>query len=105
MHAGFSNGLKNGRGRQGQLFQVFLEHPSVAEAALIGKPHEKWGEIGLMFVVPEKGTRVSQDELKEFCRERLARYKVPKEIIFTESLPHSPYGKVMKMELMERIKV
>ena len=60
---------------------VFLEHPLVAEAALIGKPDEKWGEVGLMIVVPDKGVPADEAELLEFCRARLARYKVPKEII------------------------
>ena len=78
---------------------VFHEHPAVMEAALIGKPDEKWGEVGLMIVVREKGKTVSAEELIDFCRARLARYKVPKEIIFAESLPHSPYGKVEKVKL------
>jgi fatty-acyl-CoA synthase len=82
---------------------IFLEHPAVAEAALIGKPHEKWGEVGLMFVVLNKGMTASGEELKDFCRQRLARYKVPKEIKFTDSLPYSPYGKIMKIELKKRI--
>ncbi len=78
---------------------VFHEHPAVQEAALIGKPNEKWGEIGLMIVVREKGQTVSAEELIDFCRARLARYKVPKEIIFAAELPHSPYGKVEKVKL------
>ena len=81
---------------------VFLEHTAVAGAALIGKPHEKWGEVGLMIVVTEKGQTVSADELIVHCHERLARYKAPKEIIFADELPYSPYGKVMKNELREK---
>ena len=81
---------------------VFLEHPAVTEAALIGQPDEKWGEVGLMIVVPRAGQRVTQEELLTFCGGRLARYKVPKRVIFAESLPYSPYGKVMKNELREK---
>jgi fatty-acyl-CoA synthase len=81
---------------------VFLEHPAIAGAALIGKPHEKWGETGLMIVVTEKDQNVTADELIGFCHQRLARYKAPKEVIFADELPYSPYGKVMKAELRKR---
>jgi fatty-acyl-CoA synthase len=82
---------------------VFAEHPAVAEAALIGEPHEKWGEVGLMIVVLEEGQSASEDELKAFCQGKLARYKIPKRVVFTDALPYSPYGKVMKIELKRRI--
>lgn len=81
---------------------VFLEHPAVREAALIGQPDEKWGEVGLMIVVPRPEEPVTAEELIDFCRRRLARYKVPKRVIFTEELPYSPYGKVMKAELRQQ---
>jgi len=81
---------------------VFLEHPAVSGAALIGKPDEKWGEVGLMVVVTEKGQSATADELITFCRQRLARYKAPKEIIFADELPYSPYGKVEKIKLKEK---
>ena len=80
---------------------VFRDHPLVKDAALIGKPDQKWGEVGLMIVVLEAGGQISEEELKEFCRERLARYKVPKQIIFADSLPYSAYGKVEKAKLRE----
>lgn len=78
---------------------VFLEHPAVREAALIGMPDEKWGEVGLMVIVPQAELTTSPEELIEFCRARLARYKVPKRVIYANALPYSPYGKVMKAEL------
>jgi fatty-acyl-CoA synthase len=81
---------------------VFLNHPTVAEAALIGKPDQKWGEVGLMIVVLEKGRSTTPEELREYCQGQLARYKVPKEIVFTDALPYSPYGKVMKAELKKQ---
>ena len=80
---------------------VFREHPSVKDAALIGKPDKTWGEVGLMIVILEDGKSVAEDELKEFCRERLARFKVPKEIVFADGLPYSAYGKVEKVKLRE----
>ncbi|MGD9030795.1 MAG: AMP-binding protein, partial [Anaerolineae bacterium] len=81
---------------------VFTEHPAVAEAALIGEPHEKWGEVGLMVVVLDEGQGATEGELRAFCQGKLARYKVPKRVVFTDALPYSPYGKVMKIELKKQ---
>ena len=78
---------------------VFREHPSVLEAALIGKPDPKWDEVGLMIVVLRPGMKATEPELLAFCKERIANYKVPKEVIFTDALPYSPYGKVVKADL------
>ena len=80
---------------------VFREHKAVADAALIGQPDEKWGEVGLMIVLLQPGASVIVDELKAHCGERLARYKIPKRIEFVDELPYSPYGKVMKAVLRE----
>jgi fatty-acyl-CoA synthase len=81
---------------------VFREHPSVSEAALIGKPDEQWGEVGVMVVVLKEGEATGAADLQRFCGERLARYKVPKRIVFAEALPYSSYGKVLKSELKKR---
>jgi fatty-acyl-CoA synthase len=81
---------------------VFREHPAVADAALIGMPHETWGEVGLMIVVQEEGQSATEEELKAFCGEHLARYKIPKKVIFVDALPYSSYGKVLKAELKKR---
>ena len=81
---------------------VFRDHPAVQEAALIGIPDDKWGEVGLMVVVLKPGQTADEAELREFCYSRLARYKAPKRVEFVDSLPYSPYGKVMKQELKER---
>jgi fatty-acyl-CoA synthase len=78
---------------------VFRMHPGVADAALIGLPDQKWGEVGLMIVVLQEGAAVSEAELLDFCRGKLARFKIPKQVVFSNSLPYSPYGKVMKNEL------
>ena len=81
---------------------VLLRHPAVAECALIGQPDDKWGEVGLMITVLKADQSISEDELQTFCRQHLARYKIPKQIVFTNSLPHSPYGKVEKMKLKKK---
>jgi fatty-acyl-CoA synthase len=81
---------------------VFREHPGVAEAALIGEADEHWGEVGVMVVVLKEDSHTSAAELRGFCGERLARYKVPKRVIFADALPYSSYGKVLKSELKKR---
>jgi fatty-acyl-CoA synthase len=81
---------------------VFREHVAVADAALIGIPHETWGEVGLMVVVLEAGATATEEELKAFCGEHLARYKIPKQVVFAGDLPYSSYGKVLKAELRKR---
>jgi fatty-acyl-CoA synthase len=81
---------------------VLAEHPAVDQAALIGQPDEKWGEIGLMLVVLKAGCSATADELKSFCGGRLARFKIPKRVVFVDALPYSPYGKVLKTELIRR---
>ena len=81
---------------------VFREHTAVAEAALIGQPDDQWGEVGLMITVLKPGQSATPEELREFCHGRLARYKVPKQVIFVEELPYSPYGKVEKIKLKQQ---
>lgn len=81
---------------------VFREHPAVSEAALIGAPHPELGEVGLMVVVLQSGATVGEQDLLEFCKDRLARYKIPRRVVFTEALPYSSYGKVQKSELRRK---
>ncbi len=78
---------------------IFREQDAVQDAALIGVPDDKWGEVGLMFVSLKPGQTVCAEELFTFCAGRLAKYKIPKKIKFVEALPYSPYGKVIKAEL------
>jgi len=79
---------------------VMHAHPAVAEAALIGLPDEKWGEVGRAIVVRQENT-LTQDELLAYMRERLASYKVPKSIIFADTLPQTGAGKIDKQALIE----
>ncbi|RME85639.1 MAG: long-chain fatty acid--CoA ligase [Caldilineae bacterium] len=82
---------------------VLHAHPAVAEAALVGVPDEKWGEVGWAAVVPRPDREVSVDELLAFCRERLAGYKIPKRIIFCQALPKTGANKVDKKRLREML--
>jgi len=83
---------------------VLLQHPSLGDAAVVGVPHEKWGEVGVAFVVPAEGAEVTREDLGSFVGERLAPYKIPKEFRFVDVLPRTPYGKVVKGELVEQWK-
>jgi HIP---CoA ligase len=79
--------------------QTLARMTAVAEAAVIGVPDERLGEVGLAFVVPRPAHAVSADDVLAFCRERLANYKVPRRIEFRDALPRNPSGKVLKNEL------
>ena len=76
---------------------VLHEHPAVADAAVVAVPDERWGEVGVAFVVAAGD--VSEEELVEFVRSRLARFKAPKGVRFVDVLPRSGMGKVQKDEL------
>jgi len=82
-----------------EIENVLHEHDAVAEAAVVGVPDERWGEACLAFVVVR--APVTEDELLELCRSRLARYKVPRGVRFVESLPRNALDKVVKSELLE----
>ncbi|MBN2025601.1 MAG: AMP-binding protein [Actinobacteria bacterium] len=82
---------------------VILQHPKVLFAAVLGYPDAVMGEKGRAYVVPQPGVEVTEDEIKEFCREHLAKYKVPDQVIFREALPLTPLGKVHKFVLYEEM--
>ncbi len=81
---------------------VLYEHPAVAEVSLVGMPDEKWGEVGCAFVVMKKGTKISEEELLKFMKKRLAKYKIPKKILFVLELPKTSTGKIDTRDLEKR---
>ncbi len=83
--------------------RVLTEHPSIAACAVIGCPDREWGERVTAVVVLNRGESVSSDDLIAFCRERLAPYKAPKSIVFTDNLPRNAMGKVQKAELRKTV--
>jgi fatty-acyl-CoA synthase len=80
-----------------EIESVLHEHPHVQDAAVVGVPDEKWGEVGAAFVVADGA--LDTDELLEFCRARLARFKVPKSVHVVDVLPRNSMGKLQKSEL------
>ncbi len=81
-----------------EIESVLMEHPAVVEAAVLGIPHERWGEVGVAIVAVRQ--EVDTETLIEWCRKRLAAYKVPRQIYFKDSLPRSGMNKVAKTELV-----
>ena len=101
---------------------VLFQHGGVKDVAVIGVPDDKWGEVGVAFVVRREERKKEKDEEKDsamgrekerisakeeektelaaFVERRLAKYKVPREFIFVDALPRTPYGKVVKGELL-----
>ena len=82
--------------------EVLYEHPKILEAAVIGVPHEYKGEAVKAYVVLKEGEVLTEEEVIAFCKERLAHYKVPKEVEFVNDLPKSMIGKVLRRELKEK---
>jgi acyl-CoA synthetase (AMP-forming)/AMP-acid ligase II len=79
--------------------RVLYEHKRVLEVAVVGRPDDRWGEVPVAFVVLRPNATATSEELVEHCRLQLARFKVPKEIVFLDALPRNPSGKVLKREL------
>jgi fatty-acyl-CoA synthase len=82
---------------------VLLALDGIADAAVLGVPDERWGEVGAAFVVLDPGAALSEDEIVAACRERLARFKVPASVRFLDELPRSGMNKVLKDELRAEV--
>jgi acyl-CoA synthetase (AMP-forming)/AMP-acid ligase II len=82
--------------------RVLYEHEAVVEAAVVGRPDDRWGEVPVAYVVVSSATTTTPEELIEHCRLQLARFKVPKHVVLVDALPRNPSGKVLKRELRIR---
>jgi len=85
-----------------EIDEVLFAHPAVQEAATVGLPDPYWGEVVQAHVVLLPGARVTAEELRAYCGERLAEYKVPSKLIIAEALPKTPAGKIDKRRLREQ---
>ncbi len=86
-----------------EIENIITRHPAVSLAAVVAKPDEKWGETPCAFIELADGQTVEEDELKKFCREHLAGFKMPKTFVF-QVLPKTSTGKIQKYELRETVK-
>jgi fatty-acyl-CoA synthase len=80
---------------------MLYEHPAVLEAAVIGVPDAKWGEVPKALVVLKPGQRLEERQLIDFCRSRMAHFKAPKSVEFIAALPKTATGKIQKFALRE----
>ena len=76
-------------------------HPAVAEVAVIGVPDEQWGSIVRAVVVLKPGEKATPEEIIDFCKDKIASYKKPRQVVFVDGLPISPIGKVLRAKIKE----
>jgi long-chain acyl-CoA synthetase len=86
-----------------EIDEVLYQHPSVAAAAVVGMPDQLYGEEVAAFVVLREGSEVSEEQLIEFCKGRLADYKCPKTVRLVKDIPKGPTGKLLKRELVKKL--
>jgi fatty-acyl-CoA synthase len=86
-----------------EIERVLLEHPAIADAAVIGRADAKWQEVPIAFLVRRPGKCGEAAEIESFCRAQLARYKVPREFVWVESLPRNAMGKVQHFRLKAQL--
>jgi acyl-CoA synthetase (AMP-forming)/AMP-acid ligase II len=81
--------------------EVLMAHPGVAETAVIGVPDDIWGEAVKAFIVPREGIKLTEEDVIQYCRDKLAGYKKPKSVDFVKEIPKNVYGKINRRELKE----
>ena len=86
-----------------EIENIVTKHPAVSLAAVVARPDEKWGETPCAFIELAEGQQVDEEELKTFCREHLAGFKMPKTFVF-QTLPKTSTGKIQKFDLREAVK-
>jgi fatty-acyl-CoA synthase len=79
--------------------EALAAHPAVEEAVVVGVPDEEFGQRLRAYVVPVRAGALSADDVRQHVRSQLARYKVPRDVVFLDALPRNATGKVLKREL------
>lgn len=85
-----------------EIEEALLNHPKIADVGVIGYPHETWGEAVKAVVVIKEDQKMSEEELIEWCQGRIGRFKIPKKVVFTDAIPRTPTGKILKGALRDK---
>jgi fatty-acyl-CoA synthase len=86
-----------------EIEHLIVKHPAVSEVAVIGIPHPKWGEVGCAAIVLKAGANATADEIIEFCRGKIAKFKIPQRVVFRGEIPRTVSAKVAKQELKREL--
>jgi fatty-acyl-CoA synthase len=84
-----------------EIEKVYLENGRIADVAIVGVPDEKWGEVGMAFIVLHQGAKMTEEEALKFCEGKIAKYKIPKSVMFVKELPRTAAQKIMRYKLRE----
>ena len=87
-----------------EIENLAVGHPKVAEAAVIGVAHPKWGERPLLIVVAKKDQKLNREEMLTFMQGKIAKWWMPDDVAFLEEIPHTATGKILKTALREKFK-
>lgn len=82
-----------------EIEEVLATMPAIRDVAVVGKQDKEMGETVAAFIVPEEGAQISEDDIQEYCADKMANYKIPATIIFIDEIPRTPTGKILKREL------
>ena len=82
--------------------KILTNHPKILNAAVIGVPDKKWGETGMAFIVVKDGESLTKDEISDFLKGKIAKFKFPTHIKFIDDLPMTTSGKIRKIELKKK---
>ena len=85
-----------------EIEDLLMRHPKIQDAGVIGFPHEIWGEAVKAIVVVQQGETLTEEEVIEWTEGKIGKFKMPKTVVFTEALPRTPTGKILKRELRDQ---